>query len=96
MLTFHGARFNVSALTALLASSLFEEREPAEEQETRHVRLRHPRSELDMLVILHRNVGRIAFDLHVAIGTPAEIDAEFPATKKKEPDPCPSIPQSNA
>lgn len=96
MLTFHGGRLNVSALTGLLASSLFEEREPAEEQETRHVRLTHPKSDLDLLVILHRNVGRIAFDLHVAIGTPAEIDAEFPATKKKEPAPCPSTPPSNA
>lgn len=96
MLTFHGGRISVSQLTGLLASSLFEEREPAEEQESRHVRLTRPNADLDVLVILHRNVGRIAFDLHIAIGTPAEIDAEFPATKKKEPHPCPSIPQSNA
>lgn len=95
MLTFHGGRISVSQLTGLLASSLFEEREPAEEQETRHVRLQHPRSDLDVLVILHRNVGRIAFDIHIAIGTPAEIDAEFPATKKKEPDPCPNTDHSN-
>lgn len=94
MLTFHGGRLNVSALTGLLASSLFEEREPAEEQETRHVRLRHPKSDVDMLVILHRQPGRIAFDLHVAIGSPAEIDAEFPATKK-EPAPCPNTAPSN-
>lgn len=95
MLTYHGGRFNISHLTALLASSLFEEREPAEEQETRHVRLRHPKSDVDLIVILHRQVGRIAFDLHVAIGTPAEIDAEFPATKKKEPAPCPNTDPSN-
>lgn len=88
MLMFHGGRINASQLTCLLASSLFEEREPAEEQETRHVRLRYPRSDTDMVVILHRDVGRIAFNLHVAIGTPAEIDAEFPATKKKEPEKC--------
>jgi len=95
VLTFHGGRISVSQLTGLLASSLFEEREPAEEQETRHVRLQHPRSDLDVLVILHRNVGRIAFDIHIAIGTPAEIDAEFPATKKKEPEPCPNTDPSN-
>lgn len=87
MLTFHGSRFEVSALVQLLSSTLFEEREPAEEHETRHVRLRHPRSELELLVILHRRPGRIAFNLHVVVGTPAELDAEFPATKK-EPKPC--------
>jgi len=89
VLLYLGSRYDVSRVIGLLASVLFQEftEEEISESETRHVRLKHPRSEQQVVLLLSRRAGRRVFDMTIAVGTPAELDGEYPDTKK-EPTPC--------